>query len=108
LSEAERTIFLDLVTSCSPRHFQQSDMPLLVRYCETATLADQAAEHIRQEGAVVAGRLSPWVTAQEKAIRALTALSMRLRLSPQAREPNRPSRKQPTSYYERMSIDEKD
>jgi hypothetical protein len=30
-------------------------MPLLVRYCETAALADQAAEHIRQEGAVVAG-----------------------------------------------------
>jgi len=107
LSEPERNIFVDLVTACPARHFQQSDMPLLIRYVETAALADQAAEHIRSEGAVVGGRLSPWVTAQEKAIRALTALSMRLRLSPQARQPNNPSRKSPVSYYERMTVDDK-
>jgi phage terminase small subunit len=84
-------------------------MVLLTRYCEAAALADQAAEHLRAEGAVtVAGRVSPWLVAHEKSVKALTMLSMRLRLSPQAREPNRPSRKQPTSYYEKMAADEPD
>jgi phage terminase small subunit len=34
---------------------------------------------------VVNGRPSPWIVVQEKAVRAMTALAMRLRLSPQAR-----------------------
>jgi phage terminase small subunit len=46
---------------------------------------EDAVAAMRREGAVVNGRLSPWVTVQEKAVRAMTALAMRLRLSPQAR-----------------------
>jgi hypothetical protein len=48
-------------------------------------LARLAHEHLRTEGAVIGGRLSPWVTVGEKADRAIVALSMRLRISPQAR-----------------------
>jgi hypothetical protein len=46
----------------------------------------------------------PWLTVFEKASRALVALSMRLRLSPQARAPNNPGSKQPPppSYYDTM------
>jgi chaperonin subunit len=36
-------------------------------------------------GAVIDGKPSPWITVQEKAVRAMVALSMRLRLSPQSR-----------------------
>ena len=36
-------------------------------------------------GAVINGKPSPWITVQEKAVRAMVALSMRLRLSPQSR-----------------------
>lgn len=84
LSEAERTIFLDLVAGCDRRHFRPSDLPLLCRYVEAAALGDQAAAQLRL-GAVVNGRPSPWITVQEKAVRAMVALSMRLRLSPQSR-----------------------
>jgi phage terminase small subunit len=105
LSEIERAIFVDLVATTKPTHFAASDLPLLVRYCESAALADQAAQHLRDEGPVIAGRVSPWLVAQEKSIRALTALSMRLRLSPQARAPNNPSRaQQPVSHYEKMRL----
>jgi phage terminase small subunit len=108
LSEAERSIFLDLVTACPAKQFQKSDMPLLVRYCEANALGDLASSRLRDDGVIVGGRPSPWITVQEKAVRAVVALSMRLRLSPQARQPNNPSRKTPVSYYERMTVDEKD
>jgi phage terminase small subunit len=105
LSEAERTAFVDLVSACKPGHFQASDLPLLVRYVEASVLAEQAATQLRLEGPVIAGRVSPWLTVQEKSVRALVALSMRLRLSPQARAPNNPSRPPPqVSHYEKMSL----
>lgn len=104
LSEAERTVFVDLVSTNKPEHFQPSDMPLLVRYCEATALGDLAAEHLRTEGAVIGGRPSPWIVVQEKAVRSMLGLSMRLRLSPQARAPNNPSRQRATSAYERLRL----
>jgi hypothetical protein len=43
-----------------------------------------------------AGRISPWTVIQEKSVRSLVALSMRLRLSPQSRAANNPSRQEQT------------
>lgn len=84
LSEAEQSLFIELVAANAPEHFRPSDLPLLARYCEATVLAEQAARELRH-GAVVGGKVSPWLTVQEKAIRAAVALSMRLRLSPQSR-----------------------
>jgi len=85
ISESERAIFTAVVKACDAKHFRQSDLPLLCRFCELTALADQAASELRQHGAVVNGRASPWIVVQEKCVRGLVALSMRLRLSPQAR-----------------------
>jgi phage terminase small subunit len=85
LSETERAIFASVVKACDPRHFRQSDLPLLSRFCELTALADQAACELREHGAVLNGRASPWIIVQEKCVRGLVALSMRLRLSPQSR-----------------------
>jgi phage terminase small subunit len=85
LSVAERKAFLGLVRACHEDHFVPSDLPLLCRYCEAIVLAETAALELRRDGAVVNGRPSPWITVQEKAVRAIVALSLRLRLSPQAR-----------------------
>ena len=76
LSAAERAIFFDVVAACDRDHFRPSDLPLLVRYVEAAALGDQAAEQLRL-GAVINGKPSPWITVQEKAVRAMVALSMR-------------------------------
>jgi hypothetical protein len=47
-------------------------------------------------GAVINGKASPWITIQEKAVRAMVALTMRLRLSPQSRiDPLTVGRQQP-------------
>ena len=60
-------------------------MPLLARYIESDVLAELAAAELRENGAVIDGRPSPWLTVQEKAVRAMVALSLRLRLAPSAR-----------------------
>ena len=75
-----------LVAASDPRHFTASDVPLLARYCDSCILAERAADELRQGGGpVVNGKASPWLVVQEKAQRAMVALSMRLRLSPQSR-----------------------
>jgi P27 family predicted phage terminase small subunit len=85
LGKEEQAVWRQVVLACDPKHFQQSDAPLLVRYCENVVLARRAAAALEREGAVLAGRVNPWLTVAEKADRALVALSMRLRISPQAR-----------------------
>lgn len=85
LGADEAALFRQLVSASEPEHFRRSDMPLLVEYVRACVLAATAAAHLREEGAVLGGKPNAWLTIQEKQIRALTALSMRLRLSPQSR-----------------------
>jgi phage terminase small subunit len=106
LSEAERELFEAIVSGCDAGHFREPDLPLLSRYCEAAVLAEQAALELRN-GAVISGRASPWIIIQEKCIRALVALSMRLRLSPQSRlDPKTLARQQPYSGRRPWEADE--
>jgi phage terminase small subunit len=85
LGKEEGEVWRFIVLACDAKHFQQSDAPLLVRYCQNVVLARRAAAALEREGAVIAGRVNPWLMVGEKADRAMVALSMRLRISPQAR-----------------------
>ena len=97
LSEPEREMFATIIAGCDANHFRQTDLPLLSRYCEAAVLAEQAALELRN-GAVMDGKPSPWIVIQEKCVRAMVSLSMRLRLSPQSRlDPKTLGRQQPYS-----------
>jgi phage terminase small subunit len=77
-------LFKQIIANCAHDHFRQSDLPLLARYCEASILAERAAQELR-DAPVVGGKPSPWLPVREKATREMVALSMRLRLSPQAR-----------------------
>jgi phage terminase small subunit len=85
LSREEEDIFRRILAAVDPGHFAASDLPLLVSYVQAIAQHDRAVQALRREGDVVDGRMSPWNVVLEKAVRAMTALSMRLRLSPQAR-----------------------
>lgn len=85
ISRQARTIWVDLVKSLDPEHFAKSDWPLLRAYAEATALAAKADAELARHGAVVAGKASAWLVVQEKAVRAIVALSARLRLSPQSR-----------------------
>jgi hypothetical protein len=102
LVEPERAVFLDLVTASKPEAFRASDLPLLCAYARAVVLERRSARELAAGDDKALGR---W----EKAIKAMVALSMRLRLSPQARAPNNPSRpvkpQAAMSYYERAQLD---
>jgi phage terminase small subunit len=100
----ERDLFVELVAANPANHFRPSDMPLLVQYCAAVVLGERAAAELRQEP-VIDGKASPWLVVFEKCSRATIALAMRLRLSPQARAPNNPTRSAPQlSAYEKMRL----
>jgi phage terminase small subunit len=105
LSQSERKIFADLVGACAADHFRPSDLPLLSCYVAAVDLAERAAKELRKHP-VLDGKVSAWITVQEKAVRTIVALSLRLRLSPQARHPNALRKSSvpsgSASYYERM------
>jgi hypothetical protein len=106
LPQPERDLFSRLVAASVPSHFRESDMPLLVQYCAAAVLNDKAAAELRA-APIVEGRPSPWLPIFEKTNRAVIALALRLRLSPQARAPHTPTRReamQVPSAYEIMRL----
>ena len=104
LPQPERDLFVALVAANPPAHFRDSDLPLLVQYCTASILNDRAAAELRA-APIVDGRPSPWLAIFEKTNRAMLGLSMRLRLSPQARQANNPSRPAPpVSAYEKMRL----
>lgn len=87
LSARERAVFQELVNATAPDHFTRADLPLLVEYCTACVLAREAAAALYRDGAVhvIRGRANPWLVVQEKQLRAMSALSLRLRICPQGR-----------------------
>jgi phage terminase small subunit len=104
LAELERKVFVDIVTSCKATHFAASDMPLLTAYCRAVVMEQQASGELAR-APVVDGEVSPWLRIQTAALKAMVALSMRLRLSPQGRSPTNPKRPESISYYEQMDLE---
>ncbi len=73
LTDGERSLFLQIVGACSPRHFVPSDLPLLTSFVQATLMARQTA------GAP--DKVGIW----EKAVRVQGMLATRLRLAPQSR-----------------------
>jgi phage terminase small subunit len=97
LSEAAKAVFLDLVSTCDPEHFEASDVTLLGQYCEASALAAKAAAKL-QEGDL--SQLAIW----EKATRAMAGLALRLRLGPQSRR-ERAKVERPLTWDEKFRLE---
>jgi phage terminase small subunit len=83
-STLEAEVFRELVAACDARHFTRADLPLLAAYCAAVVLERRATREL-QRAPVEGGKMSPWALIQEKQVRALVSLSLRLRLCPSAR-----------------------
>jgi phage terminase small subunit len=82
----ERELFVKLVRGCAPNHFRETDRLLLEEYVREALLLQQAAEALRQNGAVMPdGKISPWFQVQQRACKTMAVLATRLRLTPASR-----------------------
>jgi hypothetical protein len=80
LSEAGRAVFIELVGSCDPRHFEPSDVTLLARYANATVFSEQAEARLAADPND-SKALALW----EKSTRTMGALALRLRLGPQSR-----------------------
>ena len=47
LSKAERTLFNEIVKAANPRHFAETDIPLLVSFVEASVMARRTARDRR-------------------------------------------------------------
>jgi hypothetical protein len=99
----EQKIWTEVVSGADSEHFQVSDAPLLSAYVRAAALERRASEELAVS-AVVDGMPSPWLAVHASAVRSLTALAVKLRLSPKARTPGqRAGKRGPApSYYDMM------
>ncbi len=77
LTDPERSLFLQIVGACSPRHFAPSDLPILISYVQCTLLSRQAIKNAATDTAA----LQVW----EKSTRMQATLATRLRLAPQSR-----------------------
>jgi hypothetical protein len=106
LGELQRRAFLDLITSCPASQFRRCDLPLLCRWAELTTIAEQAAFEMQQGGMVIDGKVSPWVVIHRDTSRELRQLSQRLQIGPRGRSPKAPKTKPgAVSYYEQMQLE---
>jgi phage terminase small subunit len=106
LGEAEKRVFVDLVTSCPSGQFQPSDMALLCLWATTTVQLEQAAGELAAGGMVVDEKPSPWFTIQQQCARTLALLALRLRLGPQSRSRMAPkTRPAALSYYDRQRLE---
>jgi hypothetical protein len=88
LDQVEREHFLALVANSPADQFRASDLPLLTRWAELSAMAERAAGELRARDLVTTDNtVSPWFAIHERATKGLVALSMRLRISPQGRNP---------------------
>jgi hypothetical protein len=100
LSEPAREVFIALVSSCDPDHFQSADSSLLCQYSEAVALATRSAARL-QEGDAAA--LGVW----EKATRVMSGLALRLRLGPQSRR-ERAKAERPLPWSDRFRLEHSD
>jgi phage terminase small subunit len=111
MSKEARKVFVGLVAANPPQHFAPSDAPLIAGYAEVICQAEAAACAIARDGAVLAdGTVNPWISIQRGALRTMTVLAHRLRLSPSARSSARTTgrgaeRHLPMSYYDQIKAE---
>jgi hypothetical protein len=77
LTDDERSLFVQIVEACSPKHFAPIDLPILLSFIQSILLSRQAVKNAAKD----AGALALW----EKATRMQATLATRLRLAPQSR-----------------------
>jgi phage terminase small subunit len=108
LGDLEKRVFRDLVSQCPADQFRKADTGLLARWAELSVMAEQAACEMTIHGRVTPdGRVSPWVSIYTQAIKGLSGLALRLRISPQARMSKAPKvLPRELSFYDEMELTE--
>jgi hypothetical protein len=109
LAENERRLWVELVGGCPPEHFRETDGPLLKQYIAMILLAEQAARGMQAKGGPISADGQKWFSVHQRAVRAMSVLSLRLRLAPStrtdAKAAGRAAASHIPSFYDRMEAE---
>jgi phage terminase small subunit len=114
LNPEERALFVGVVADCKAGHFKPSDAALLAAYVRTILTEREASTRLKEDGRVIDGKPSPWISIWTAANKSMLAFARALRLSPLGRGPNHPSRpsralpQRSLSVYEIMALESDD
>jgi phage terminase small subunit len=97
LAPEEAEVFADIIAATSAKHFRPSDLPLLTAYAQAIATQRIAAAEFKKQPLVSAA-------VEERAAKTMVMLSLRLRLSPQARDKRAPPAQRKLSYLERSAL----
>jgi phage terminase small subunit len=106
LGEIEAVIFRRTVAGVPQDHFSAEDVDVLCAYCRAIALERRASDELAT-ATTIGGQASPWLAVYATAVRAISTLTVRLRLGPKARHPGntrRLSKPVSTSYYDTMVL----
>ena len=87
LGAVEAEVFRATVAAAPQSHFAAEDLPLLCAYARAVMFERRAAEELAA-GAVVGSQPSPWLAIHGQMVRAISQLSIRLRIGPKSRAPS--------------------
>jgi hypothetical protein len=109
LSAAEKKVFVALVAASPADQFTAADLDLLSAWAETTVLRQRAAKELEAAGGPVLpdGSMSSWFSVHQRCTKQLSALAIRLRISPQGRSPTARASKVKAgelSVYETMAL----
>src|SRR5262245_5543810 len=105
LSEPEKQAFVALIANSAAGQFTPADIDLLVSWAETTVLARRAAKELEAAGGPVLpdGKPNAWFAVHQQCVKTLSGLAIRLRISPQGRNPTQRASKKTVaqlSYYD--------
>ena len=76
------------------------------RYVEAVCLAEEAAQKLAVEGAVIDGKPSAWFGIHQASCKTVAILALRLRIGPQSRQPRaHKTTPGPVSAYEILDLE---
>jgi phage terminase small subunit len=105
LDPKARAIFVEIIAAARPEHFQPVDSALLCAYCRAAAIEREAAAAIMAQPAAAPALLETY----KAAATVMRTLAVRLRIGPQSRSGHtnpRMRKAEPTSYYDRMRLEQ--
>lgn len=90
LTEGERFVWIRMVNACSAEHFNQSDIPLMVMYCQTFVQEQKAMDQMKNSPFVERKTNldlapHPIIAIHKSLAGTMSNLAMRLRLAPSTR-----------------------
>jgi len=105
LTASEKKLWVDVVASCPPTHFRESDQQVLTVFVRACLRQRAATSELNASGYITdEGRLNPMVSVLKDAERSVAVYSRLLKLNPVGRQQSAQPAEEPLDYFAREAL----